>query len=336
MLYILIKNILSKEGILFSNLYANGTRSVRGIAGVTSGNFSIPGKGVVKRNKSQRDYFTFLSLLKPYGYKTMFIYGGESRFDNMKGWFLGNGFDEIIDQEKFVNPSFIGTWGVSDEDLVIRANEEFKKMYKNKQKFATLMFSTSNHTPFDFPKDKIELHKTEDIKSVKNAIKYADYSIGRFMKLAKKEEYYKDTIFVIIADHNVRVYGNEVVPVNMFQIPGIILAKDITKINYKKIATQTDVLATALDLLGLDFKYPIMGKSIFDNKKQNLSLMQFYDSYALRVDDKIAIVRPNKEVETYKYENKRIIKTKHDIHLEKDALAFVVALNYIYNYRLYK
>ena len=329
-------NKLSKEGILFSNLYSNGTRSVRGIAGITSGNFSVPGNGVVKRNKAQHDFFTFSSLLKPYGYKTSFIYGGESRFDNMKEWFLGNGFDEIIDQSKFKNPSYVGTWGVSDGDLVNKANEKFKKLYKNKQKFASLMFSTSNHSPFDFPEEKIDLIKGVDKKSVKNAVKYADFAIGQFIEQAKKEEYYKDTIFVIVADHNVRVYGNEIVPVNMFQIPGLILGKDIKPMKYKNISTQADLLATAIDLIGLDLEYPIMGNSIFSDKKQNISLMQFYDAYALRVDNKISIVRPHKEASTYLYKNKRLIKTAKDEELEKDALAFVISLDYVYNNKLYK
>ena len=329
-------NALSKEGILFKNLYANGTRSVRGIAGITSGNFSIPGKGVVKRNKSQHDYFTFSSLLKPYGYETSFIYGGESRFDNMRGWFLGNGFDKIIDQPKFKNPTYVGTWGVSDEDLIIRANEEFKRLHKENQKFASIMFSTSNHAPFDFPDGKIELIEGVEKKSVKNAIKYADFSIGKFIELAKKEEYYKNTIFVIVADHNVRVYGDEAVPVNMFQIPGFILGNGIEPMIYDKITTQPDVLATALDLMGLDLTYPIMGKSIFHNKKKNISLMQFHDTYALRVEDTIAVIGSGVEAKTYKYKNKKLIEVEHNIEFEKNALACVIALNHIYNKKLYK
>jgi phosphoglycerol transferase MdoB-like AlkP superfamily enzyme len=103
-------NQLSTEGILFKDLHSNGTRSIRGIAGSVAGNFSIPGKGVVKRNKSQNDFFTIASLLEPFGYHTLFLYGGESRFDNMKSWFSGNGFDQIIDQPNFKNPSFVGTW----------------------------------------------------------------------------------------------------------------------------------------------------------------------------------------------------------------------------------
>jgi len=329
-------NKLAKEGILFRDLYSNGTRSVRGLAGLSAGNYSVPGKGVIKRNKSQSDYFTIAKLLKPYGYKSLFIYGGESRFDNMKGWYLGNGFDTIIDQPKFKNPSFIGTWGVCDEEVIQRANEEFKKMYANDEKFVTVMFSTSNHSPFDFPDGKIKLIDGVKKKSVKNAIKYADFAIGSFIEQAKKEAYYKDTIFVVAADHNVRVYGKDMVPVDMFHIPGLILGGGVEPMVYNKVATQPDILATALDLLGLDLKYPIMGHSIFSDEKRDISLMQFHNSYALREGNTIAIIRPGKEALTFNYKGKHLIKTEHNRELEKDALAFVIVLNNLYEKKLYR
>lgn len=329
-------NRLAKEGILFTNLYSNGTRSIRGLAGSVAGNFSVPGKGVLKRNKSQNGFFTIGNLLKEKGYHTSFIYGGESRFDNMKSWFLGNGFNEIIDQGKFTDAKFIGTWGVSDGDVVNRANKEYAKLYKENKKFASVIFSTTNHTPFDFPDAKIKLIDGVEKKSVKNAIKYADFAVGDFIRQAKKESYYKDTLFVILADHNVRVYGNDIVPVNMFQIPGLILGENIKPMSYDKITTQPDVLATALDILGIESKIPVMGHSIFSDKKQNLSLMQFNDRYALRVDDTIAVIRPNSKPLTFKYENKRLVKTDSDEELEKDVLAFVLALNHLYEDKLYK
>lgn len=329
-------NKLSKEGILFKNLYSNGTRSIRGLAGSVAGNFSVPGKGVLKRNKSQKDFFTLGNLLKPLGYHTSFIYGGESRFDNMKSWFSGNGFSQIIDQPKFINPTYTGTWGVSDGDVVNRANQEYKKLYKENKKFASIIFSTTNHTPFDFPDDKIELINGVAKKSVKNAIKYADFAIGDFIRQARTEAYYKDTIFVILADHNVRVYGDDIVPVNMFQVPGLILGDSIKPMVYENIATQPDVLATAIDLIGLDAKMPVMGHSIFSDQKQNVSLMQFNDSYALRLDDMIAVIRPNTKPLTFKYENKRLIPTVSNFELEQDVLAFVLVLNHMYENKLYK
>ena len=337
-------NTLSKEGILFKDLYSNGTRSIRGLAGSSAGNFAVPGKGVLKRNKSQSDFFTIASILKPLNYHTTFMYGGESRFDNMKSWYIGNGFDEIIDEPKFENPTFTAPWGVCDEDLVVRANEEFKKMHAKDQKFATVMFSQSNHSPFEYPTEKIKLIDGVPVNSVKNAVKYADYAIGRLIELAKKEEYYKDTIFVVVADHNTKVFGKDIVPVDMFHIPALILGGDIKPMIYDKIATQPDVLATALDLIGLDFNYPIMGHSIFSDKKQNISLMQFHTSYALRVNDRVVVIRPNKEPMTFLYKDPvtyldkstHLTPIEHDRELEKDALAFVLTLDYLYEKKLYK
>ena len=329
-------NKLAKEGILFKHLNSNGTRSIRGLAGLSAGNFSVPGKGVLKRNKSQTDYFTVSKLLKPYGYKSLFIYGGESRFDNMRGWFLGNGFDMVIDESKFIDPQFIGTWGVCDEEVTQRANKEFKKMYAKGQKFVTVMFSTSSHSPYDFPDGKFELLKGVPKKSVKNAVRYADFSIGSFIKQAKKEDYYKDTVFAIVADHNIRVYGDDLVPVDMFHIPGLILAEGIKPLEYEGTSTQPDVLATALDLIGLDLTYPIMGHSIFSDKKRDISLMQYYDAYALQKGNKVAIVRPDKEALTFIYDGKNLHPIEHDKELEKDALSFVVVLNDLYSKKLYR
>jgi hypothetical protein len=126
------------------------------------------------------------------------------------------------------------------------------------------------------------------------------------------------------------------VPVDMFHIPAIIIGGDIKPIAYEKITTQPDVLATALDLIGLDLQYPIMGHSIFSDKKQNISLMQFHTSYALRVEDKVAIIRPNKEPITFLYKNSHLVETTPDRELEQDVQAFVILLNYLYEKRVYK
>ena len=326
---------LKKESLWFSDAYSNGTRSVRGIAGTTAGFLAVPGKGVVKRTKSQSDFFTFAKLLKPLGYHNMFLYGGEARFDNMRSWFLGNGFDEIVEQKDYENPAYVATWGVSDEDLVAKGNEKFSKLYKEGKPFAALMFSSSNHSPFDIPEGRIDEVKKGE-RCVENAIQYADYAIGKFFEVAKKLPYYKDTIFVVIADHNIRVYGDDVVPVNMFHIPALILGEGVEPKEYNHLASQPDVLATALDYLGKDFEYPILGKSIFSDSKADVSLMQFNENYALRVGDKVAVVRPRKKPQTFKYENKHLVEVSHDEVLEKDALAFVIGLNHLYDKQLFR
>lgn len=328
-------NSLGNQYLAFTNLYSNGTRSIRGLSGLSAGFLPIAGEGVVKRNKSQNDFFTVASLLKKFGYKSSFIYGGEARFDNMRSWFLGNGFDEVIEQKDYQNPTFVSTWGVSDEDLVIKANEKFKSHHAKGDKFASVMFSSSNHAPFELPDGKISFEPNEPKNSVKNAIKYADFAIGRFFELAKKEPYFKDTVFVVAADHNVRVYGDDIVPVNMFQIPAIIVADHIKAQKYEKLATQPDVLATALDLIGIDLAYPIFGHSIFSDQKTDVVLMQFNDTYGLRKGDKIAVIGPNIQPQTFEYKNKKLSKIDHDKNLEDSALAILIVLNDQYNKKLF-
>jgi len=321
---------LKKESLWFNDTYSNGTRSVRGIAGTTAGFLAVPGKGVVKRTKSQNEFFTFASLLNPLGYHTMFLYGGEARFDNMRSWFLGNGFNEIVEQKDYKNPAYVATWGASDEDLVKKANERFSALYAKKRPFAALMFSSSNHSPFDIPAGRIEEVKKGE-NCVENAVKYADYAIGEFFREAKKLPYYKDTIFVVIADHNIRVYGDDVVPVNMFHIPALIIGKGVEVKEYNNLASQPDVLATAIDYLGKDLEYPILGHSIFSNDKKDINLMQFNETYALRVGKEVAVVQPNQPTQTFEYRDEHLVTIEHNLELEKDALAFVLGLNFLYD-----
>ncbi|MBE0496481.1 MAG: sulfatase-like hydrolase/transferase [Campylobacterales bacterium] len=329
-------NKLGKEYLVFSNLYSNGTRSIRGLAGLSSGFLAVPGEGVVKRTKSQNDFFTLSSLLEPHGYKSSFIYGGEARFDNMKSWYLGNGFDRVIEQKDFENPTFTSTWGVCDEDLVLKANALFKEHSQKNERFVSVVFSQSNHAPFEIPENKIAYIEGVPKQSVENAIKYADFAIGRFFELAKKEAYFKDTVFVVVADHNVRVHGDEVVPVDMFHIPAVIVMDGMVPQNYTKLASQPDVLATALDLLGLELSYPILGHSIFSDDKKEVALMQFNDTYALRHKDKVAIIAPDILPQTYTYANKTLTLAAHDSVLERSAIAMVTVLEDMYDKKLYR
>lgn len=327
---------LSEEGVFFRRLYSNGTRSIRGIAGCVSGCLPVPGEGVVKRNKSQNGFFTVASLLKPYGYHSSFIYGGESNFDNMRSWFLGNGFDEIIDEPEFDDTAYHGIWGVSDDVMVERALKEFKKHSQNGKPFVSVLFSTTNHTPFEYPAGKIEPIAGEPVNGVKNAIKFADYAIGKLIDGAKQENYYENTVFVIVADHNVRVYGDDLVPVNMFHIPALIMGGGIEPMKVDKLSSQPDVIATALDLIGVDLTYPILGNCVFGEEKREIALMQFHDMYALRNGNKVAVIQPNTPPLTFMVtEDDHLKKTKSDTELEKDALAFVLVNNDLYQRKCY-
>ncbi len=167
---------LKQQGWWFENLYATGTRSVRGIEAVVAGFPPTPAESVVKLSLSQDHFTTLASLLSAKGYDTHFIYGGESHFDNMRSFFMGNGFKHVTEEKDFVHPSFVGSWGVSDEDLFNRAHQEISQQHATGKPFFTLIFSSSNHSPFEFPDGRIKPYEQPKATD-NNAVKYADYAL---------------------------------------------------------------------------------------------------------------------------------------------------------------
>lgn len=332
---------LSKEGLLFTNLYCTGTRSVRGIEQVTAGFLPNPSESIVKLSGSQQGFFTLADAFCRHNYDTSFIYGGMANFDNMASFFNGNGFKNIIDETDFdadgKKYAMKGTWGYSDEDLAVKANEYYKSL--GKKPFFSLMFSTSNHEPFEFPDGRIKLYE-QPKNTVHNAMKYADFSIGKFFELAKKEAYFKNTIFVVIADHNTRTYGKNLVPVNKFHIPALIIAPNIEKgITYDNLASQMDIPSTVLALSGITTKTPMVGRNLLKLPKgtKGRTIMLFHETYAFRVDDDIVILNPNAKPLQFKVKSDtELIPVALNEELAKDALAHIVASSNMYKNRVYK
>lgn len=332
---------LSKEGLSFTKLYSTGTRSVRGIEAVLTGFLPSPSESVVKLSGSQKGFFTLASLFKDHNYNTSFIYGGMSNFDNMASFFSGNGFENIIDQSSFdkdgIKYAMKGTWGYSDEDLAVKANEYFKS--QGNKPFFSLMFSTSNHDPFEFPDGRIELYNKKDKNTVENAMKYADFAIGKFFELAKKEPYYKNTIFLVVADHNTRTYGKNLVPIHKFKIPGLIIGPNVPKgEKYNKLASQIDLGPSLLNLVGIKNINPMPGRDLFrlGADVPGRSIMQFNNINAFRIEDQVVILQPSKEPLQFKIINdSTFVKTKLNKEMAKDALAHVMAAYHSYNDRSY-
>ena len=332
---------LSKEGLLFTNLYCTGTRSVRGIEQVTAGFLPNPSESIVKLSGSQQGFFTLADAFGRQNYDTSFIYGGMANFDNMASFFNGNGFKNIIDETDFDNDgkkyAMKGTWGYSDEDLAVKANEYYKNL--GNKPFFSLMFSTSNHEPFEFPEGRIQLYE-QPKNSVHNAMKYADFSIGKFFELAKKESYYKNTIFVVIADHNTRTFGKNLVPVNKFHIPALIIAPNVDKgITYDNLASQMDIPSTVLALSGITTKSPMPGRNLLKLPKgtKGRTIMLFHETYAFRVEDDIVILNPNAKPLQFKVKSDtELIPVALNEELAKDALAHIVASSNMYKNRVYK
>jgi phosphoglycerol transferase MdoB-like AlkP superfamily enzyme len=326
---------LSQEGLFFTQLYATGTRTVRGLEALVTGFPPTPAPSVLKLNEAQRDFFTLAELLKAHGYATDFIYGGISNFDNMAGFFLRNGFDRVIDQDEFENPAFLGTWGVSDEDLVVKANEVFKS--HGERPFFALMLSTTNHSPFEFPQGRIELHE-QPANNRHNAMKYADYAIGKLFELARQEAYYKNTIFLIVADHDTRVQSAGLVPIDRFHIPGLILGPGVPRQRFEQLASQIDLAPTLLHLMGIETRHPMIGRDLLQLSPQTpgRTLMQYGLTNAFRVGDKVVIHEPGGKVGTYLWRDNSLVPAPRDAELERDALAHLLWASWAYNEKRYR
>ncbi|RDK84388.1 UNVERIFIED_ORG: phosphoglycerol transferase MdoB-like AlkP superfamily enzyme [Idiomarina abyssalis] len=292
---------LKSDGWWFERLYATGTRSVRGIEAVVSGFLPTRARSTVKLSNSQRQFFTLADVLSRQGYFTEFIYGGQAHFDNMANFFVGNGFQSIIDQDDYKTPNFTGSWGVSDEDLF---NKLHQRLVVNTAKHPTftLAFSSSNHEPFKFPDNTIKLHE-EPKNTVNNAVKYADYALGEFFRKARQSNYWDNTLFLVVADHDTRVYGDDLIPVNKFHIPGLILGADLEPRTIKSTASQIDLAPTLLSLAGVSAYLPTVGQDLSrtDKAPGNRAMMQFGDNYGWLEGDTLTVLRVNKPTEHYRY-----------------------------------
>ena len=330
---------LAGRGWMFDRLYATGTRSVRGIEAIISGFTPTPALSVVKLGKSQHDFFTLADLLQRRGYHNQFIYGGESHFDNMKSFFLGNGFNQIIDQNDYKNPVFKGSWGVSDEDLLDRAHQEFMRLHDAGQPFFSLVFSTTNHDPFEFPDDRIELYE-QPKQTRNNAAKYADYAIGRFFEKAGKSPYWNDTVFLVVADHDSRVEGASLVPIGHFRIPGLIIGGGIAPKRDMRIVSQIDLPPTLLSLMGVDNVNPMPGRDMSAQPEQSTgrALMQYGMNLAYMEGDDVVVLQPQKPAQgfTYDVKSQKLTKGLLKPGLSEKALAAALWGSLAYQNQLYR
>jgi phosphoglycerol transferase MdoB-like AlkP superfamily enzyme len=211
---------LATKSMVFSNLYAVGNRTVRGLEAVTLCLPPTAGESVVKREDNKNKFSTG-SVFKQKGYNVKYLYGGDAFFDNMQDFFGGNGYD-IVDKKTFKpnEITFDNIWGVCDEDMYNKAIKVMDSEFKQNKPFFNHIMTVSNHRPFTYPNGKIDI--PGDSKSREGGVKYTDFAIRKFFKLAEKQPWFSNTVFVIIADHCASSAGKTELPVDKYRIPAMI------------------------------------------------------------------------------------------------------------------
>ena len=254
----------------------------------------------------------------------------------MKSFFLGNGFKDIVDGDQIKDPVYVGSWGACDQSLFNQAHTELSAMHKTGKPFFSLVFTSSNHDPFDIPQGFVPVIDSEDDRD--RAIRYADYALGNFIKKAKQSDYWEDTIFLVVADHDARVYGPELVPIKSFHIPGVILGKDIVPRQDERLASQIDLAPTLLSLMGIDDYYPMLGHDLTQSNVPERAMMQFDKNFAYMTNEEVAILQPNKLPTYYKF-NREINKLEAGIenpNFGEIALAHVLFGSLAYEHQWFR
>jgi phosphoglycerol transferase MdoB-like AlkP superfamily enzyme len=258
----------TNEGILFTNMYASGNRTVRGFEGVFSSFPPLPGDSIVKRDHSD-NIETIARVLKRDGYNSIFFYGGRGMFDSMKSYALNNGWDRFLEhnppfQDDFPHPNFATVWGVSDEEVYARAIKEFHALNETGKPFLGTVMSVSNHKPYTYPAGRIPEDPLHPKPTRSKAVKYSDWCLGQFFQAAKKEPFWTNTIFVVVADHGARVYGSQTIPIFSYEIPFVILGPAVVKSPTRigQLGCSLDVAPTVLGLLGRPYDSMFFGRDL--------------------------------------------------------------------------
>ncbi|TDD94921.1 LTA synthase family protein [Flavobacterium cellulosilyticum] len=308
---------LATKSLLFTNLYATGNRTVRGLEAVTLCIPPTAGESVVKR-QDNKNKFSTASVFQLKGYDVKYLYGGDSYFDNMEDFFTGNGYD-IVDKKSF-SPSeitFSNVWGVCDEDMVHKAIKVMNAEAKSGKPFFNHWMTVSNHRPYTYPNNKIDI--SGDAKSREGGVKYTDYAIKKFFEMAQKQSWFTNTIFVIVADHCASSAGKTELPVDKYRIPAMIYCPSLVQPqHYSNMMSQIDLMPTLFGLLNFNYQSKFFGQDVLKSNYTPRALIATYQDLGLIKDNVLTIISPKKEVKQFQLSLKPNQKTAADFQIYYD------------------
>ena len=288
---------LATKSTMYSNLYAVGNRTIRGLEAVTLCLPPSPGESIVKR-KDNKNKFSTGSIFKQKGYTVKYLYGGDAYFDNMEDFFKGNGYD-IVDK-KTMRPeeiTFSNVWGVCDEDMAKKAIKVMNEEAKTGKPFFNHWMTVSNHRPFTYPAGKIDI--PNDSKSREGGVKYTDYALKQFFNMAKKQSWYKNTVFVILADHCASSAGKTELPIDKYHIPAMIFDPSKPgKIN-PVLMSQIDIMPTLFGMLNFNYTSKFYGQDVNVPYFEQRALIATYQDLGLIEQNKLTIISPKQKAKQF-------------------------------------
>ncbi|MFA8450012.1 MAG: LTA synthase family protein [Bacteroidales bacterium] len=256
---------LEKEGLLFTQHYSSGNRSQQAMASFFSGFPAIPVTTITNHPDKYHNLPSMIKQLNTDGYSTSFYFGGQLNYGNIKAYLVFNEFGKIVEGEDLPKDLPRGKLGVPDGDMF---PEHIKALNKEKQPFYSAIFTLSSHSPYDQPmKPVIDWAGNEN--PFINSAYYSDRSLGEYMAKAKQQDWYKNTLFVIVADHSHNTYRNWPLESFVYHKVPLLLCGGALKQEYRgkqdsRIVMNTDITSSILTQLGLSSNDYPYSKNLFD------------------------------------------------------------------------
>lgn len=287
---------LAEYSLSFTNLYATGTRTVRGLEALSLCVPPTPGQSIVRRPDNE-GLFTLGQVFNKKGYESKYIYGGYGYFDNMNYFFDHSGYT-VVDRVALDDSEidYENIWGVADENLFTLALHEIDMTTQSGKPIFAQVMTTSNHRPYTYPEGRIDIPSHTNRQG---AVKYTDYAIGKFIRDASSKPWFTNTVFVIVADHCASSAGKTELPVEGYHIPMLIYSPaHIGSGKMERLMSQIDIGPTLLGLLNFSYESKFFGYDI--NKLEpgrERAFISTYQSLGYIKDDKLVILSPQQHAE---------------------------------------
>ncbi|HEX2527111.1 MAG TPA: sulfatase-like hydrolase/transferase [Geminicoccus sp.] len=292
---------LADDGLLFTNVYATGDRTVRGLEALLTSFTPIPGISTVRRAGSE-GMNSLAFLLKKNGYQTAFLYGGASTFDNMGHFWSTTGFDQVWDQGDIEKQDFSTIWGVADEFLFTEAIKRLDAATTAGAPMFLSMLTVSNHRPYTFPQTHVQVDPAMGDKE--NSAHYAAWAFTDFLERSKSRPWFKETVFVFVGDHGPRVAGAAQVPVERFRVPLLFYSPGHIKPGRNAtLGSSMDMAPTLLGLLGWSYDSPFFGLDLrrVPDGQGRVAMAHNY-SVAYGRNGKVVVLGPKRDLTSYRME----------------------------------
>jgi phosphoglycerol transferase MdoB-like AlkP superfamily enzyme len=275
-------NRYAKEGILFSEFYASGTRTDKAMPAILDGYPAQPAQSIIKEPKKSQSLPSLVKILIEKGYYSSFWYGGEINFANFNSFVIGSGFHEIITKRNFDPVNFNSKWGVHDHILFQTLKDSMKSI---KEPFIKVVLTLSSHEPFDVPMEPV-FKGSDDMTKYKNSIYYTDKTLGSFLDWAKGTDWWKNALIIMVADHCARIYSD--MPnykQNVFKIPMLWVGGALSKtgLSVRKLGSQVDIPTTVLDQMGIKGSFPF-GKDLFSDQSKSFAFYTYNEGFGFITD----------------------------------------------------